>query len=86
MKKAESNLLFFIILSCEFLFGALVLDFYFGNGIIHSLILLAFCMVTVCAFCLIRKSACFMKKGILILFGILNILLFLLQQYIITQI
>lgn len=95
MNRQESNLLFFMMLANEFILGAIILDFYFGKGIIHSLMLFMFSLMVVLIFYAIRKKTSsppkskiikFLQIGVLILFGTFNILLFLLQQYIISNI
>lgn len=95
MNRQESNLLFFMMLANEFILSAIMLDFYFVKGIIYSLMLFMFSLMVVLMFYAIRKKTSsppkskiikFLQIGVLIFFGTFNILLFLLQQYIISNI
>lgn len=87
-----NNILFFSVLVIELILCVMVLDFYFGQGIVHSLILCGISALIVWIFYGIRKKSLKTKKklfiqiGILILFGSLIVILIALEYYIISQI
>lgn len=79
----------------ELILGAYILDFYFGEGIVHSPLLCGISALLVLIFYFIRKKTSYPPKsdikkfiqiGLLSVFGISIILLWVLMIYIVSQI